>query len=63
MLTWNPQLYRRYEEERTRPAAELLARVPLATARQVAVRHGGAVKVKRNESSGITTSIVLPGNC
>jgi two-component system, NtrC family, sensor histidine kinase HydH len=38
-------------------------RIQLATARQVAVRHGGAVKVKRNESSGITTSIVLPGNC
>ena len=29
MLDWNPALYRRYEDERTRPAAELLARVPL----------------------------------
>ncbi len=26
---WNPSLYTRFEEERTRPAAELLARVPL----------------------------------
>lgn len=29
MLDWNPALYRRYEDERTRPAEELLARVPL----------------------------------
>lgn len=35
MLQWNPHLYRRYEDERTRPAAELLARVPLATATRV----------------------------
>ncbi|GKT22790.1 trans-aconitate 2-methyltransferase [Acidovorax sp. SUPP3334] len=28
MLDWNPALYRRYEDERTRPAHELLARVP-----------------------------------
>jgi trans-aconitate 2-methyltransferase len=27
MLQWNPGLYRQYEDERTRPAAELLARV------------------------------------
>ena len=27
---WDPQLYTRFEDERTRPAAELLARVPLA---------------------------------
>jgi len=26
---WNPALYTRFEDERTRPAAELLARVPL----------------------------------
>lgn len=26
MLDWNPALYTRYEDERTRPAAELLAR-------------------------------------
>jgi trans-aconitate 2-methyltransferase len=32
MLDWNPALYRRYEDERTRPAQELLARVPLASA-------------------------------
>ena len=35
MLQWNPDLYRRYEDERTRPAAELLARVPLAHAARV----------------------------
>ena len=35
MAEWNPALYRRYEDERTRPAAELLARVPLATAARV----------------------------
>ncbi|MGB6450570.1 MAG: trans-aconitate 2-methyltransferase [Steroidobacteraceae bacterium] len=29
MNDWNPALYSRFEEERTRPAAELLARVPL----------------------------------
>jgi trans-aconitate 2-methyltransferase len=32
MLDWNPALYRRYEDERTRPAQELLARVPLPEA-------------------------------
>jgi trans-aconitate 2-methyltransferase len=32
MLDWNPALYRRYEDERTRPAQELLARVPLTEA-------------------------------
>jgi len=31
-VDWNPNLYRRYEDERTRPAAELLARVPLTSA-------------------------------
>jgi trans-aconitate 2-methyltransferase len=35
MSDWNPALYRRYEDERTRPARELLARVPLAAARRV----------------------------
>jgi trans-aconitate 2-methyltransferase len=28
MADWNPALYTRFEDERTRPAAELLARVP-----------------------------------
>jgi two-component system sensor histidine kinase HydH len=37
-------------------------RIQLANARQVAVQHGGVVKVKRNDNSGITTSIVLPGS-
>jgi trans-aconitate 2-methyltransferase len=32
MADWNPALYRRFEDERTRPARELLARVPLAHA-------------------------------
>lgn len=32
MADWNPALYRRFEDERTRPAAELLARVPLGRA-------------------------------
>ena len=35
MLDWNPELYRRFEDERTRPARELLARVPLARAARV----------------------------
>ena len=35
MADWNPALYTRYEDERTRPAAELLARVPLAQAAEV----------------------------
>ena len=29
MSDWNPPLYSRFEAERTRPATELLARVPL----------------------------------
>lgn len=35
MLDWNPALYRRYEDERTRPAQELLARVPLTRSARV----------------------------
>lgn len=35
MRDWNPALYSRFEDERTRPAAELLARVPLASAQRV----------------------------
>ncbi len=35
MADWNPDLYRRYEDERTRPARDLLARVPLGHAAQV----------------------------
>lgn len=35
MADWNPALYRRFESERTRPAIELLARVPLDDARCV----------------------------
>ena len=33
MADWNPALYTRFEDERTRPAAELLARVHLAAPR------------------------------
>ena len=33
MSDWNPALYSRFEDERTRPARELLARVPLVAAR------------------------------
>ena len=32
---WNPALYRRFEDERTRPARELLARVALADPKRV----------------------------
>ena len=32
---WNPELYRRFEDERTRPARELLARVALKDAARV----------------------------
>jgi len=32
---WNPALYRRFEDERTRPARDLLANVPLAKATHV----------------------------
>lgn len=35
MSDWNPELYRRYEDERTRPAGELLARVVLDAPRRV----------------------------
>ena len=35
MTDWNPALYRRFEDERTRPARELLARVPLGAAARV----------------------------
>ncbi|HXE22558.1 MAG TPA: trans-aconitate 2-methyltransferase [Rhodoferax sp.] len=35
MRDWNPDLYRRYEDERTRPAQDLLARVPLERALRV----------------------------
>ena len=35
MADWNPSLYSRFEDERTRPARELLARVPLDRALSV----------------------------
>ena len=36
MADWNPNLYVKFENERTRPARDLLDRVPLADARRVA---------------------------
>lgn len=35
MADWNPALYLRFADERTRPAAELLARVPLSSVQRV----------------------------
>ncbi|QKJ88358.1 Trans-aconitate 2-methyltransferase [Paramixta manurensis] len=35
MQDWNPDLYRQFEAERTRPAQELLSRVSVAEAREV----------------------------
>jgi trans-aconitate 2-methyltransferase len=35
MADWNPDLYRRYEDERTRPARDLLAQVALASPHRV----------------------------
>lgn len=36
MQDWNPDLYRRFEDERTRPARDLLARVMLQAPRRIA---------------------------
>jgi len=41
MLDWNPALYSRYEDERTRPARDLLARVPAAIDGRVSVADLG----------------------
>lgn len=35
MADWSPSLYRRFEDERTRPARDLVAQVPLASARRI----------------------------
>ena len=36
MADWNPSLYLQYGAERTRPAAELLARIPLSDVATIA---------------------------
>jgi len=36
MTDWNPQLYRQFETERTRPASDLLAQVPTQNPRHIA---------------------------
>ena len=35
MSDWSPSLYARFEDERTRPARDLVAQVPLNTARRI----------------------------
>lgn len=35
MQEWDPELYRQFEADRTRPAQELLARIPLMTAANI----------------------------
>ena len=35
MADWNPALYARFADERARPVADLLARVPLAAPRTI----------------------------
>ena len=36
MADWSPSLYARFEDERTRPARDLVAQVPLTEARNIA---------------------------
>jgi trans-aconitate 2-methyltransferase len=49
---WNPQLYTRFEDERTRPAAELLARVP-------ALPHASSTVVDLGCGPGNSTALLV----
>lgn len=76
---WNPELYRRFEDERTRPARELLARVPLERPVRVAdlgcgpgnstellrERYPGAALLGMDSSAAMLASARerLPGVC
>lgn len=46
-MTWNPQQYLQFEEERLRPALDLLARVPIASPRTIVDLGCGAGNVTR----------------
>jgi len=47
VVTWNPAQYLQFEDERLRPALELLARVPLASPRTIVDLGCGAGNVTR----------------
>ena len=59
MSDWNPDLYRRLEDERTRPAAELLARVPLERVED-AVSRAEAYDVAFIMGNEIAPPLVVP---
>ena len=47
MADWDPSLYLQYSAERTRPAAELLARVPLADITSAVIWAAGQATAPR----------------